>query len=611
MSLVKVSDYLAQFLVERGVQDLFLVSGGGIMHLLDSVGRQPGLRYWCNYHEQACAIAAEGYARIRRAPGVCMTTVGPGGVNALSGVAGAWVDSVPVVVITGQVRREIIADYSLLRQKGPQEGDLAGLAGHVTKYAVTVMDPMAIRRELEKAWHLAVSGRPGPVWIDLPLDVQGAMVESDDLQGFQPAPDPPPPPAGSLDILEDALRRAHRPLILAGSGVHWGHAEERLLSLLEGTGIPALLTHTAKDLVPEDHPGNMGVFGGLGQRRANFALQNADLLACFGTGLCIAKTGFNPAGFAPRARKILVDIDPGQLHHHPLPADLRIEADVNPLLEELLDRFRRRPMSPPADWTATCQDWKARYPLLTPESFADPDHVNSYLFMDRLSGRMLPGDAILTGNGLDVASLFQAFRNKAGQRLLVNGNWGAMGWDLPAAVGACIARQARTILVTGDGSLQWNVQELLTIGQHRLPLTIFVFNNAGYTCIRSTQDTFFHGFHVGADPGSGVANPDFACLAQAYGLGYQKIGSPANLEEGLEEALATQGPLMVEVTLSPDQGIYPKASSFRRPDGTMEARPLEDMAPFLPREEILGNMARFADAPLLRLLGEVDVRAHE
>lgn len=601
MGLISVSDYLTQFLVDHGIGDLFLVSGGGIMHLLDSVGRQPGLRYWCNYHEQASAIAAEGYAKIRRAPGACLVTVGPGGVNALSGVAGSWVDSVPMLVITGQVRREIIADYAAMRQKGPQEADLVGLADHVTKYAVTVMDPKDIRRELEKAWHLAVSGRPGPVWLDIPLDVQGAMVERDELEGFTPPPFPVDADPAALDLLEDALRRARRPILVAGSGVHWGHAEALLLEFLERTGLPVLLTHSAKDLVPEDHPGNMGVFGGLGQRRANFALQNSDLLVGLGSGLCIAKTGFNVAGFAPRARKILVDIDPGQLFQHPVRPDLGIQMGVGPLLEDLLGRFCREPLDLPHRWLEACRDWRTKYPLLGPEHLEASAFINSYVFMDRLSERMAPGDVLLSGIGLDVASQYHSFRPKAGQRVLVNANWGAMGWDLPATVGACIAHGGHTVLVTGDGSLQWNVQELLTIGQNRLPITIFVFNNSGYTCIRSTQDAFFEGRHVGAGPQSGVANPDFGKLAEAYHLAYAKIGSPGDLEAGLDRALAHPGPLLCEVMIAPGQGISPKASSFRREDGTMESRPLEDMAPFLPREEILANMCLFDADPPFRL----------
>jgi acetolactate synthase-1/2/3 large subunit len=599
MGLIKVSDFVARFLVEQGIEDLFLVSGGGIMHLLDSVGRQNGLRYWCNYHEQACAIAAEGYAKIRRGPGACLVTVGPGGVNALSGIAGAWVDSVPVLVLTGQVRREIIADYSVLRQKGPQEADLVGLASHVTKYAVTVMAPEDIRYELEKALYLATSGRPGPVWVDLPLDIQGAMVEEADLRPF-PVPIPTEGtslPEASLRVLLDALRRSRRPLLLAGSGLHWAHAESQLLELLKATGLPIILTHTAKDLLPEDHPQNMGVFGGLGQRRANFALQNADLLVGLGAGLCLAKTGFNVQGFAPGARKILVDIDEGQLHHQPLAVDLRIQAHVKPVVEHLLEQFLALPVQPPARWIRACEDWKLRYPVLTQDHSGNPDFVNTYIFMDRLAERMVPGDVLVTGIGTDVASQFQTFRAKSDQRLLVTGNWGAMGWDLPATVGACIAHHGRTVLVTGDGSIQWNIQELLTVGKYRLPIMLFVFNNDGYTCIKATQTAFFQGFFVGAEPGSGVGNPDFRKLAEAYGLGYARLEDPAGLEADLDRVFALDGPILCEVMVSPSQGISPKASSFRREDGSFESRPLEDMAPFLAREELYANMHLFDDEP--------------
>ena len=604
MGLIKVSDFVTQFLVEHGIDDLFLVSGGGIMHLLDSVGRQNGLRYWCNYHEQACAIAAEGYAKIRRGPGACLVTVGPGGVNALSGVAGAWVDSVPLLVLTGQVRRELIADYSVMRQKGPQEADLVGLASHVTKYAVTVLVPEDIRYEMEKALYLATSGRPGPVWVDLPLDIQGAMVEETNLRPFPVPTDGPCLPEASLQVLVDALRRSRRPLLMAGSGLHWGQAEARLLDLLAVTGFPIVLTHTAKDLVPEEHPQNMGVFGGLGQRRANFTLQNADLLVGLGAGLCLAKTGFNVQGFAPRAKKVLVDIDEGQLHFHPLAVDLRIQAHVKPVLEFLLGSFAECPVRPPARWLQACEDWKGRYPILTPDHLGDPQFVNTYVFMDALAERMVPGDVLVSGIGTDVATQFQAFRAKPDQRLLVTGNWGAMGWDLPATVGACVAHKGRTVLVTGDGSIQWNIQELLTVGKYQLPILIFVFNNDGYTCIRNTQNAFFQGFYVGAEPGSGVGNPNFQKLAQAYGLGYARLEDPSAMEANLDDLLLQKGPILCEVMISPSQGISPKASSFRREDGSFESRPLEDMAPFLAREEIHANMHLFDDDPGLELFPE-------
>lgn len=593
--MIKLSDYVTRFLVAHGITDLFMVSGGGIMHLMDSVGRQEGLRYWCNYHEQACAVSAEGYAKLTRRPCACLVTVGPAGINALSGVAGAWVDSVPMLVLTGQVRRDLIADYGKVRQYGPQEGDVVGLARHVTKYAVTVLDPARIRFELEKALHLATSGRPGPVWIDLPLDVQAALVEEDRLEGFEPEPDRLGPDPEALDQVAQALVSARRPLLLAGNGIHWAHAGQAWLRFLERWPVPVVVPYSAKDVLWEDHPLNMGVMGYTGQRRANFALQNADLLVSLGSGLCVSKTGFNLQGFAPRARKILVDIDPGQLHHQALKPDLAVLADLGRFLERLAERAPAG-WGVPERWREACAHWRRAYPVITPDYFEDPEHVNTYVFMDRLAEALPASGRLVTGNGLDVPSFYQAFRVKRGQRTLISGNWGAMGWDLPMAIGACVAEgPAPTVVVTGDGSLQWNVQELLTIGAHRLPVAIFVFNNQGYTSIRGTQNAFFEGRFVGADPASGVFNPDFRSLAAAYGLAYDRIAHPGDLDAGIRRTLAAPGPILCEVKVSPSQFLSPKASAFRRPDGTLESRPLEDMAPFLPREEIRRNMTLFDD----------------
>jgi len=595
--MIKLSDYVARFLADHGIQDVFMVSGGGIMHLLDSIGRQDGLRYWCNYHEQACAIAAEGHAKLTGKPAACLVTVGPGGVNALSGVVGAWMDSTPMLVLSGQVRRDLIADYTKIRQLGPQEADVVGMAAHVTKHAVTVLDPLRIRWELEHALHEATHGRPGPVWLDLPLDVQGAEIDEAALEPFLP-PAADPARAERLGELADQaasmLARSRRPLILAGNGIHRAHCEARFLEFLAATGLPVVLPFSAKDLLWEDHPSNMGVFGTAGQRRANFALQNADCLLSLATGLCVAKTGFATAGFAPRAKKILVDIDPGQLHHQPIKPDLAVAADIDEFLTCLAPRVARAGLAPDPRWASACADWKARYPLITPEFLEPADKVNTYVFMDRLAEAMDATDALVTGNGMDIVSHYQAFRIKRGQRTVVTANWGAMGWDLPLAVGACIARgRRRTVLVTGDGSFQWNLQELLTVRHNQLPLKIFVFNNAGYSSIRATQNAFFGGFFVGAEAGSGVANPDFEGLARAYGMAYHRIPDHRALDGVIRMALEGGGAALVEVIVDPSQAISPKASAFRKADGTFESRPLEDMAPFLPREEVSRNMHLF------------------
>jgi acetolactate synthase-1/2/3 large subunit len=594
---MKLSDFIMQFLVEKDIRTIFLVSGGGIMHLVDSVGKNPDMRYYCNYHEQACAHSAEVYSRVTGKVGACLVTTGPGGTNALSGVASAWVDSIPVLVLSGQVRRDLIADYTKIRQMGPQEGNVVEMAKPVTKYAITLLDPRKIRYELEKALYLAVSGRPGPVWLDFPLDVQGAEIDEATLETFTP-------PAQEMvpGRLEEQVRQflhiartARRPLFLPGNGIHIAHAESLWGELLEKMPFPVVLPNCAKDLVPETHPRYMGVFGTAGQRRANFTVQNADCVFFMASGINVTKTGFNYKGFAPKAKKVMVDIDEGQLYHQVIQPDLAVQADIHAFLAELLLQIDAGGLkfSPSPNWLAACTRWKERYPIILDEFHRDREHVNSYLFVDKLSDLLSSDDTVVAGNGIDEVSYWQAFKVKPGQRTMISGNWGPMGWDLPAAVGACIGSGChRTICLSGDGSSQWNVQELLTIKHYRLPVKIFIFNNQGYTNIRLTQANFFGRF-VGADEASGVSNPDFANLAAAYGLAYSQICTNAEIEDGIRGVLRTEGPALCELTIAVDQGITPKASAFRREDGTLESRPLEDMAPFLPREEVWENMHLF------------------
>lgn len=594
--MVKLSDYVVQFFVDRGVRDAFLISGGGIMHLLDAVGRNDGMSYFCNYHEQACAIAAEGYGRATGRPGLCFGTTGPGAINALSGMLGAWMDSVPMILIGGQVRTDIIADYDKMRTKGPQEGNTVGMAKAVTKYAVTVKDPRRIRYELERAYHLASSGRPGPVVLEIPLDVQGASIEESDLEGYVPEPartdSGPHLIAGVLAVIE-AIRSAKRPLFVAGNGITLSGSRHLLYDLLERTGVPIVLPITAKDLVHEDHPSNLGVFGGAGQRRANFAIQNCDCLVGLAAGLNLHKVGFNVAGFAPKARKVLVDVDEGQLNYQVVKPDLAVHADIGDFIREFLNQPGAADLRPADRWLNACAEWKRRYPIMTPDYYQDSDHVNTYVLMDVLSDALGPDDQVTTGNGTEVVSFFQAFRLKQGQRAYISG-WGSMGWDLPLSIGTCIGNgRKRTICVTGDGGIQWNIQELLTIRNYDLPIKVFISNNSGYTCIRATQTNFFQGRFVGSDPQSGVANPDFRHLAAAYRIPYIHIRTNSELQDGIARALAIDGPVICDLNVAVEQGISPRVSSVRREDGTFESRPIEDMAPFLPREEVLENMHLF------------------
>ena len=598
--MIKVSDYVMNLLSERGIDTFFTVSGGGIMHLLDSLGAHPKMKYYCNYHEQACAIAAEGWARVSNRPCGCLVTLGPGALNAIAGIAGAWFDSVPMVVLTGQVRKDLIADYTKIRQMGPQEGPMIAVATPLTKYAKTILDSKDVRYEIEKAFYLAVNGRPGPVMIEIPLDVQGAQVDETSLRGFDPAE-----LGAALDrsaIAEsarcviDLLSRSKRPVLVGGTGIRMSGAHELFVRASEVLGIPVALPYTAKDLIPEAHPMNFGIFGTAGQRRANFTVQNSDLLISVASGFSLSKVGFNFKGFAPKAKKVMVDIDPGQLHHQVIQPDVPILADARVFLEELLRFAAGRAFTYSPKWLPACRRWRERYPIIVPEFKQETGFVNSYVFMDRLADNMKAGDVIVAGNGLDTVTYYQSFKVKPGQRTMTSNNWSSMGWDLPLSIGTCIANQRRpTVCVTGDGSIQWNIQELLFLQFHKLPVKIFVFNNQGYSSIRATQNSFFNGRYVGAEISSGVANPDFSKLAGAYGIAYRRIDSHEDLDKVISEVLATEGPTLCEVKISPDQSVSPKASAFRRPDGTMESRPLEDMAPFLSREEIQENMHQFDD----------------
>ncbi len=600
---ISVSDFVMEFLADRGAGTLYVLSGGGIMYLLDSLGRSERLSYVCCRHEQACAVAAEGHARITGAPGVALVTTGPGAANAASGVLGAWTDSLPLLVLSGQVRRDLIADFTLLRQKGPQEGDTLTMVAPFTKYAAAVTDPARIRATLERAWSEATSGRPGPVWVELPVDVQAAQVDPADLDPYvAPQTDAAQAErelAAGIRRAAEALRRARRPLLLCGSGVRSAGAAGDLRRLLDVSGLPAIVPDSGKDLIPEDHPSNLGVFGPAAQRRANFAVQNCDCLVALAAALSAKKIGFNYADFARNAHKTVVDVDGCQLRHQVVRPDDGVCGDVRAFLRGLCRVFEETPYRPPERWLEACAGWKSRYPLVTAAHHADADAVNSYAFMDVLADVLTADDVLTTGNGLDSVSYVQAYRVKEGQRTLLNSNWGAMGWDLPLAVGACVGSgRKRTVCVTGDGSVQLNIQELATIAYYGLPVTVFIFNNRGYATIRATQRNLLDGRLVASGETSGVDNPDFALLAGAYGLGYSAIASNVDLRAGIESAVRAGGPHLCEVRLRPEQEIEPKSTAFRRDDGTLESRPLEDMAPFLSREEVWHNMHLFDDEPV-------------
>jgi acetolactate synthase-1/2/3 large subunit len=595
--MIKLSDWVVRAIADLGVTDVFMVSGGGAMHLDDSLGREQRLRLVCDHHEQACAMAVEGYARIRGDIGVAVVTTGPGGTNTISGVLGQWHDSVPALYVSGQVRYDTtVASTGLaLRQLGDQEADIVALVTPITKYAVMVTDPTTIRYHFEKAVHLARTGRPGPVWLDIPLNVQAAMIDESTLEGYDASGEPalfdPAVVDGQVVELAARLRAAERPVFLAGSGIRTGHALEAYLALVERLGIPVLTAWNAPDLMWEAHPLYCGRPSTIGDRGGNFALQNADLLISVGCRLNIRQIGYEFAAFARHAYKAIVDIDPLELRKPTITPDMAIVSDAGYFLAALGRAVDEAPLEPKTAWLEWCRARHERYPVVLPEYRERTDAVDPYVLCDVLSGALEPGEVIVTANGAASVVAFQALRMKPGMRMLANSGTASMGYDLPAAIGACIANgRERVVCLAGDGSIQMNIQELQTVVHHQLPLKIFLFDNGGYVSIRQTQDNLFGGHHVGEGPDSGVSLPDMGRIAEAYGITAMRVERHADLERAVRQALDAPGPVMCVVRMPAQQVFAPKVAAERLPDGRIVSKPLEDMTPLLPREEFMDNM---------------------
>lgn len=591
---ITVSDYIFKKISDQGVKDVFLVSGGGIMYLCDAVARNPKLKYWANYHEQASAIAAEAYARVTEGLGCCLVTWGPGSTNALSGVASAYMDSIPMIVISGQVRTQIMADYSRQRQVGPQEVNIIPMAEPVTKYAVTIMDAKRTRYEVEKSLFLALNGRPGPTWINVPLDIQNTLIEPEELEGYDNNLDPLPKiNEDEISLISKLLLASKRPVIIGGNGIVLSRARRQFKKLVELLKIPTMTTISGMDLLSEDHPFFQGRFGPGGQRRANFALQNSDLVLAIGTSLSISCVGFSDR-FAPKATRILVNIDEGDLEKKNISVEHVICADAKRFIEALSNKLEHKNYVPSKRWIEACADWKRSYPVTPSEEFLVKNEVDTYLLYERLSDLMNNDDIVVSGNSLDGCIIaYQAHKVKDGQRAFTSCCYGSMGWDLPAILGACIAdKNRRGVLITGDGSILFNIHELMFLGLHKLNTKIFIINNDGYQSMRGTFDRFFEGNHVGADERSGVANPDFESLSKAFRVNYLKINNNDELEQGIHKVFSDTGPWLVEVIGSKDQKRF-RAGSYKKPDGTLASRPMEDMEPLLPRDEFEKNMTMF------------------
>jgi acetolactate synthase-1/2/3 large subunit len=557
------------------------------MHLIDAVGKNPRLTAVACLHEQACSISAEAYARINGNLGVAMVTTGPGATNAVTGVAGAWIESAPLLVISGQVKRSDMMAGAPLRQKGVQEVDIVSIVGPITKYAVTVKEPEGIRRELEKAVHIARSGRGGPVWIDVPLDVQGAPIDPKSLQGLDTAPDAPS--STTTDRIErviDLIAGAERPLILAGHGVRLAGASQLFKRTAEALGIPVVTTWNALDLLPYDHPLLVGRPGVVALRAPNFAVQNCDLLISIGSRLDNIITAYDPRGFARCAKKVVVDADRNEFDKLDFPIEVKLEADAKTFLETIL---RRAEGIAPLDfrkWREVCRDWKNRYQIRSETGFPASGRIGHFQAADALSELIPPDTLISTGSsGLAIEAFYTVFRNRPGQRIFLTSGLGAMGYGVPAAVGACFANGRKPMVaVESDGSLQLNIQELATIRAFNLPICLIVLNNAGYASIRNTQRNYFSGRYVGTGPEAGLWLPDLEDVARSYHLPFRRISDAGELVTALEEVLAEPRPILVDVQLTADETLAPKVAAMPQPDGSIISMPMEDMSPLLPLE---------------------------
>lgn len=593
--MIKVAEYIANYLSRYGIEHVFTVTGGGAMHLNDAFGHHPKLKCIYDHHEQACAIAAEGYARLTgKLAAVCVTS-GPGGTNAITGVLGGWVDSIPMIVVSGQVKREttLWSTPLPLRQLGDQECDIVASVSPITKYAVMITDPNEVRYHLEKALYLATHGRGGPVWLDVPLDVQAAPVDEDALRGFDPAEcaeeTPVYDPALTGQILA-AIRKAKKPVILAGTAIRLSGGYEGFLRVIDRLGIPVVTAWNAHDLLWDDHPLYCGRPGTVGTRGGNFIVQNCDLLLVLGCRMNIRMISYNQHGFAGDAYKIVVDIDPLELQKPTVKVDLPVCADVRDVMAALVEDTTDVSTEAHDRWLNWCRAINAKYPATLPEYYQPPKPMNPYAFITELSKVLKGGETIVTGNGAACVITFQAIDVKQGQRIFTNSGCAAMGYGFPAAIGACIAKDGQVLCIDGDGSFQMNMQELATVAYHRLDLKILYFNNSGYHSIRQTQTNLFKGKPLaGVDKGSGLFFPDMDKLAAAYGIPYLCLDDVTKVREVMEQMLAMEGPVLCEVVVDPGQPFSPKLSSRVMPDGSIISPPIDDMFPFLDREEYEQN----------------------
>lgn len=602
---IKISDAIALFLQEQGIRHVFGIIGSANSHLFDSINTLGFTEIVCVHHEQAATMAMQTYYRTCGKISAALVTAGGGSANAVTGVMSAWADSLPGVVISGQENTRFIDKMHHMRMWGIQGYDSSGMVAGITKYATRVTDAKQGLYELQKAFHIAGEGRPGPVWIDYPMDIQGSRVPASELARFEPAPTlssssaphnapaRPAPSAADMDRVEAMVRAARRPVLWLGHGIRLAGAQERIKPLLQACPFPSLVTWAGLDMLEDAHPLNFGRAGIYGDRAGNFVVQNADLVIAIGNRMAIPMIGYEHAEFAREAQVIQVDIDPVELEKTADIADLGIVADAGAFIDALLARLASHPVDPAPvqPWVETCEDLRQRYPLVGPEHADANGFINSYRFIDRLNGHLKPDQIVTTDMGTALLSGHEAIRLKAGQRLMTSTGLGEMGYGLPAAMGASFARDRGEVMCLNcDGGMMMNLQELQTVVHHQLPIKLFIFNNDGYLMIKHTQKNLFQGRYAGSHGASGVTCPDFGKLATAFDIPYFTIRTWDDFDTVVPQVQAATGPVICDVFMDPEQYFFPKLSVAVKKDGTLVSPPLEDLSPLLPRDEMRRNM---------------------
>ncbi len=589
---VKIADWMAQYLVDQGIKYNFTVPGGGAMHMNVAFGHQEGLNNIFVQHEQSAAIAAESYFRAtNELPMVCCTT-GPGGTNTLTGVLGAWLDSIPMIIISGQVRYATTARAAGIpvRAMGDQEYDITPLVAHMTKDAEMIIDPKMVKYHLQKALYLAKHGRPGPVWLDVPLDVQGGYIDPEEFVEFDEneiKEQIPVVDEKTIATVIDKVKKAKRPVLNVGSAIHSTNTLQLMRKVAEKLGIPVAVAFDACDLMPHDNDLFVGMPGLLGDRAGNWAIQNADLVLSVGCRLSCRQVGYNVKNWAREAYVIMVDIDKYELIKPSIHVEMPVQADAKDFLEKL-DRALQKPLERHSEWLSICQEWKRNYPVVQKKHYSKDGLANAYCFLNEISRRAKEDQYIVLGNGT-VEACMHALYIKEHTRVICNSGAASMGYDLPAAIGCCFAIGKKdTVCLTGDGSIQMNLQELQTIVFHKLPIKIFVVNNQGYHSMRQTEGNLFPEYtKVGVGPESGdLSFPEMKKIAEAYGIPYMAAKSNEEIPDAVDKMLNMQGYAMCEIFVDINQKFEPKSATRKLEDGTLVSPPLEDLAPFLPREEL-------------------------